>query len=227
MSLPDRGPEPGFAGFVLAGGQSSRMGTDKALTELAGEPLVARALRILRRAGLQAFIAGSRTSLTQFAPVLGDLPAHAGLGPLAGICAALKAGTTQLAVFLPVDLPLLPSALIDYLLAHSRLTGAPITVPTVNGYAQTFPAVIDWACLPSLLHNLESGNRGCFGAFQASAKALDQAVAVLPLEFLIQSGQLSHAAGLPPALWFMNINTPRDRGRAEAVLSSRSGKLIS
>ncbi len=53
MTLPGAPREPADAacdasGFVLAGGQSSRMGRDKALLTFAGQPLIAHALAILR-----------------------------------------------------------------------------------------------------------------------------------------------------------------------------------
>ncbi len=132
------------AGFVLAGGQSSRMGHDKALLAFAGRPLIDHALATLHEAGLSASIAGANpsvlASLAAFAPVVEDL--EPGRGPLAGICAALASTSARYAVFLPVDLPLLPSSLIVYLFHHARITGHAVTVPSVNGFAETFPAVL-------------------------------------------------------------------------------------
>jgi len=121
---------PDAAGFVLAGGRSSRMGQDKALVQLAGRPLVAHALAVLRNAGLEASLAGASSSLAAFAPVVEDY--ESGRGPLGGICSALASTAARRAVFLPVDLALLPVSLVDYLLYHAQITGRAVTLPSVN-----------------------------------------------------------------------------------------------
>ncbi|MGA2754910.1 MAG: molybdenum cofactor guanylyltransferase [Terracidiphilus sp.] len=209
------------AGFVLAGGQSSRMGRDKALLPFAADPLIAHALSTLREAGLPVAIAGAassaRTPLAAHAPVVDD--PQPGLGPLAGICAAFAATSARFAVFLPVDLPLLPASLIAYLLHHARITGHAITVPSVNGFIQTFPAVLERSALPALQNELHSGQRGCFSAFRAAADGLGQPIARLAIELLAQSGQVSHPLGLPPFRWFLNVNTPQDLHRAEQLIA--------
>jgi len=220
LTSPARDSPRDAAGFVLAGGQSSRMGEDKALVKFAGRPLIVRALGILRAAGLQPSIAGARADLTSFAPVVEDPAPQAGLGPLAGICSALAATTMPLAAFIPVDLPLLPSSLIACLLRHAAVTGAVITVPAISGFAQTFPAVIHRSALPILQAQLESSNRGCFSAFQVAATTLNQPFSVLPVEPLVQSGQISHPNGLPAAFWFLNVNGRHDLARAEALVSA-------
>ena len=213
-------------GFVLAGGQSSRMGRDKALLSFAGRPLIAHALSILREAGLPVSIAGvnpqagdlqENGALATFAPIVED--PQPGLGPLAGICAVLASVGTRYVVFLPVDLPLLPSSLIAYMLHHAEITGLPVTVPAVSGFSQTFPVVLDRAVLPALQNDLHSGQRGCFSAFQAAAKSLGQPVASIAVELLVQSGQITHPLGLAAAHWFLNVNTPQDLHRAEAVIA--------
>ena len=209
------------AGFILAGGQSSRMGRDKALSPFAGEPLIARAVSTLREVGLPIAIAGAassaRASLVSYVPVVDD--PQPGLGPLSGICAAMAATSARLAVFLPVDLPLLPSSLIAYLLHHARITRHAVTVPSINGFIQTFPAVLERSALPELQNELHSGQRGCFSAFRAAADGLGQPIASLAVELLAQSGQVSHPLGLPPVRWFLNVNTPQDLHRAEALRS--------
>jgi molybdopterin-guanine dinucleotide biosynthesis protein A len=191
------------------------MGCDKALLELDGEPLVVHALNILRSAGIPATLAGARSDLSDYAPLIDD----AGLGPLSGICAALASTSAEYAIFLPVDMPLLLTSLIPVLLQHARVTQSAITVPSVNGFAQTFPSVVRRAALPALQSELDSGNDGCSSAFRAAAAHLDEAFTVLSVENLVQVGQLQHPSNLPPAFWFLNVNTPADLDRARSLLA--------
>ena len=206
MSGADLDPNPDAAGFVLAGGRSSRMGEDKALVRLGGQPLVLHALDTLRGAGLTASLAGGSQDVAEFAPLVQD--SQPGLGPLAGICAALAPTSARLAVFLPIDLPLLPASLIAFLLDHARSTGRPVTVPAVNGFAQTFPAVLDRKLLPGLEGELQAGRLGCFSAFQAATANLGQPMSIVPVETLVQAGQVAHPECLPATRWFLNVNSP-------------------
>ena len=207
----------GWVGFVLAGGRSSRMGEDKALVRFGGQPLVLLALGVLREAGLTASLAGGADSLASFAPVVEE--SKPGLGPLGGICAALASMSARWAVFLPIDLPLLPASLVTFLLDHARITDRAVTLCSINGFAQTFPAVVDRAALAALETELTAGRAGCFSAFRAAAASLDQPVTVLSVESLVQTGQIAHPDGLPAARWFLNVNAPEDLSRAKACLN--------
>lgn len=229
VGKPDRNSpvgtsEPDAIGFVLAGGQSSRMGQDKALLEFAGKPLVAHALDLFQQAGITAMIAGAASPALRSFPVFALIveDASPGLGPLSGISTALSIISARYAVFLPVDLPLLPPSLLVYLLRHARITGSAVTVPSVSGFTQTFPAVLDKSTLPALQNELSSERYGCFSSFQAASAALGQSVSSVAVELLAQTGEVSHPLGLPPVQWFLNLNTPQDLERAES-LHSRSG----
>ncbi|MGD0482665.1 MAG: NTP transferase domain-containing protein [Terracidiphilus sp.] len=233
MNPAGRGPaqhdaESDVIGFVLAGGQSTRMGRDKALLEFAGKPLVAHALSIFEEAGIPAMIAGAAspalTSFPIFAPIVED--ASPGLGPLSGICTALSIISVRRAVFLPVDLPLLPPSLLVYLLRRARFTGSAVTVSSVSGFTQTFPAVLDRAALPALQNELDSQRYSCFSAFQTAATALGQSVSSIAVELLAQTGEISDPLGLPPIYWFLNLNTPGDLERAEALRDTLRGRRI-
>ena len=210
---------PDTVGFVLAGGKSTRMGRDKASLSFAGQSLAVRALSLLHEAGLQASLVGANTSLASFAPVVEDL--EPGLGPLGGICAALASTPARRAVFLSVDLPLLPASLITLLVHHAQVTMRAVTLPAVSDFPQTFPVVLDHVALPALAAELAAGRKGCFAAFQAASANLGQLVSVVPAELLVQSGQLAHPDGIPPFRWFLNLNSPDDLERAEALQSPR------
>ncbi|MDE2562134.1 MAG: molybdenum cofactor guanylyltransferase [Sphingomonadales bacterium] len=72
-------------GAVLAGGSSTRFGSDKALAEIDGRTLLARAVDALEAQCDAVVVVGRETAP---APTLPDWP-HAGMGPLGGLAAAL------------------------------------------------------------------------------------------------------------------------------------------
>lgn len=210
------------AGFVLAGGRSSRMGSEKALVEFAGEPLVVHSLRTLRGAGVTASIAGARSPLERFAPVVADIEPDR--GPLGGICAALASTEASCVVFLSVDLPLLPALLVTFLLQEAQDEGIAVTLASVDGFAQTFPAVVRRAALPWLLAALDSGRGGCFAAFQAAAEGMKKSIHVVPIKRVVRAWELALQEELPAQYWFLNINAPADLLQAKACLAERKSQ---
>ncbi len=119
------------AGFVLAGGRSSRMGRDKALLEIGGEPLVARICRAAYEAAGSAAIVGDRQLYRDLGfPVLPDrVP---GLGPLGGLLTALENTTARWNRVLACDLPGITSALLKEILETAQLSADARCVAAVS-----------------------------------------------------------------------------------------------
>lgn len=95
-----------LTGILLVGGASSRFGSPKALARFEGETLAERAWRLLGEVCDERLAVGR----------LGGLPfpslADEGTGPVAAIAAGLQAAAYDVAVVVPVDMPLLtPDAL--------------------------------------------------------------------------------------------------------------------
>lgn len=108
-------------GVVLAGGQSRRFGSDKALAQLHGQTLLARAVERLAGWADRVVVVGREAAP---APCLPDWPSP-GLGPLGGLAAALRhAGDAGYDAVLScgVDAALLPEDL------PARLGAAPACV---------------------------------------------------------------------------------------------------
>ncbi len=197
------------------------MGADKATLEFNGHLLIEHAIGLLRQAGLPVLIAGDRPDLMKFAPVVDDLCSFR--GPLGGICGAWQVTSVPWAVFVSVDLPLLPAVLICVMQEIAHVTGHAVVVPSVDGFAQTFPAVLNRATLPTLEAELKAGRGGCFSAFQAAAKALGQQVHIVQTEELVQTGRLMHPDGLPVSQWFFNINSTAELERARGFKDGKRG----
>ncbi len=180
--------------FILAGGKSARMGSDKALLQLAGRSLLARALDLARAVTPNVRIVGDPEKFAAFAPVVPDIyPAR---GPLGGIHAALSASITDYNLILAVDLPFMEESFLRYLIAEAQSSDAVVTVPSAAGHFHPLSAVYRKAFLPTAERALaEDRNK------------LDALFAEVPVRVI--SEEELKAAGFDAAI-FSNLNTPED-----------------
>jgi molybdenum cofactor guanylyltransferase len=128
-----------ISAFILAGGRSLRMGSDKAFLELDGNPLIARAVQLARQVASSVKIVGDAEKHAAYAPVISDT--FRGRGPLAGIHAALIASSSNLNLILAVDLPFMSAQFLKYLIVQASASHATVTVPSSGGYFQPLCAV--------------------------------------------------------------------------------------
>lgn len=192
-------------GFVLAGGRSSRMGTDKALLHYAGRPLIAHAVDLLKAAGLAPHIVGSRSDLAVYAPVVED--SHPVCGPLGGIEAALASSTSEWNVFLPVDLPLLHLVFVRYLIERASVTAATATIPTLAGSPEPLCAVYHRNLLQGIRESIESHNYKVIDGISHAARGSE---ADLFSVEAVAATRDDWPRNSPSHRWFRNLNTPED-----------------
>jgi molybdopterin-guanine dinucleotide biosynthesis protein A len=125
--------------FILAGGKSTRMGTEKAFLEFAGTTLLDRTLDIARQVIDDVRIVGRAERFAIYGPIVYDV--YPDRGPLGGIHAALRSSTTTLNLVLAVDMPFIEARFLRYLVEQARANVAAVTVPFAAGRFQTLCAV--------------------------------------------------------------------------------------
>lgn len=123
------------AGLVLAAGSGSRLGTPKALVELAGERLVDRAVRVLRAGGCDPVlvVAGAAPLEVAGAAVVANPDWAGGMGSSLRAGLAVLAGTDAVAVVVAlVDQPGIPAAVTARLI-QAHAAGASVATATYAG----------------------------------------------------------------------------------------------
>src|SRR5690349_8871815 len=126
-------------GFILAGGRSTRMGSDKSLLRFANSTLIESAIQRMRGVTSDVAIVSPRNDLAKYAPVIHDV--YPERGPLGGIHAALASSVHELNLMLAVDIPLVPPELLKKLLVVAQDSQAIITVPQTSEGWQPLCAV--------------------------------------------------------------------------------------
>jgi molybdopterin-guanine dinucleotide biosynthesis protein A len=181
-------------GFAVAGGRSLRMGRDKALLPWGTATLLDHTLDRLRAVCSEVRILGGEDARYADRNVLVLADGIPDAGPLAGIRAGLESSGSRVGLFLAVDLPFVPTALLRRLL--ERAEGVDAAVPVTDDGPQPLCAAYGPGCLPPIRRRLDAGERKmtCFWP-DVDVRTLGTA-------------ELS-AFGEPGAL-FRNLNTPDD-----------------
>ena len=201
-------PRDGVAAYILAGGQSSRMGRDKALLAPGGVPVLLRIAEIVAPLAGPPIIVGppKRYAALGYNVIPDDA---AGIGPLGGIATALRHSIQPWNLILGCDLPFITAKWLDYLIGRAIESNADAVVPQSAAGAEPLCAMYRKTCLNAVVTALRKGVRKVTDAF--AGLAIDS---VLPAQWepLDERGEL-----------FKNMNTPEDFAAADATFEKKHG----
>lgn len=189
----------GVTGVLLAGGNSSRMGRNKALMTLAGQRLVDRVLAVL------SSVLDDLLMVTNSPELYADLGVRmvpdvvAGKGALGGIHSALHHAAAPHCLVVACDMPFLNADFLRYIV--DQRAAYDVVVPIADGRPQPLHAVYGKACLQPIARRLESDRLHVVGFFP------DVRVREVTAQEL--------AAFDPEGLSFRNLNTPEEFADAE------------
>lgn len=136
-------PSEGVRAFILAGGESSRMGCDKALLELDRVPMIVRTARLVESVtaavGQRATIVGEAELYQRLGlqVIRDDWP---GAGPLGGIATALRTTDRVWNLVVACDLPYLTREWLEFLIEQAR-EDADAVLPMNDGGAEPLCAM--------------------------------------------------------------------------------------
>jgi len=193
-------PKLEACGVILAGGQSARMGANKALLPFQGQPLIQRLADRFRAWFAQVILVTNTPETYAFLnlPMYGDrIP---GLGPLGGLEAGLQASHFEHAFFCATDMPFVHEGLVRYMVGLAP--GHDIVVPVLGGEFEPMHAVYSRSCLPNITAKLNARQLRLVGVYEGC-----RVRAVTEVEIC--------TFGDPERLLF-NCNTPEDLKRARS-----------
>ena len=182
-----------ITGVILVGGKSRRMGQDKALLDLAGQPLIGRIIGVMQSCFKHLLLVGDQPErFTSYnLPVVPDSYPGSSLG---GLYTGLHAAATERIFVTSCDIPFPNPELIRLICAEAE--GYDAIVPATDGGLEPLFALYAKSCLPVMQTALEAGN------FRITAVLQQLQIKTIAPE---QLGQID-ADGRA----LLNINTPEE-----------------
>jgi len=142
-----------ISGFILAGGKSSRLGTDKALLTLNDQTLLQRIISIVDPFCLKVYVSGQKHEYTSASvELVPDMVSDC--GPIAGLLSSLSTSTTDWNLIVSVDVPLINEDLIAHLIANAN--DCDCVIPIHNDRIEPLIAMYHRSALPIIQELISS-----------------------------------------------------------------------
>lgn len=183
--------------IILAGGQSVRMGRNKALLRLRpdGPTLIEMVYAVAREVSKKIVISTNEGQIYTFLHERCIPDTFSGCGPLAGLEAGFTALGTEAAFLLGCDMPYIYPLLL-HLLKGVRQPGDAVIPLNADGHPEPLCALYYWSCLASLRAYLQGGD------FTVRAWLQHINVMYVPFSVVKQVDQYQRS--------FVNLNSPQD-----------------
>jgi molybdopterin-guanine dinucleotide biosynthesis protein A len=144
-----------LTGILLAGGKSSRMGTDKGMMLFRGKKLACYPLDILGKYCQELLISTDNDEYSQFGyPLIYD--EIKGIGPMGGISSALRKSSGEWNLVFGCDLPFLNEILVDQLIQNKGESLG--VVPVHQGWPEPLAALYHRSLTALLDEAIHEGN---------------------------------------------------------------------
>ena len=144
MEIRKKSPMFTVSGIVLAGGQSSRLGTDKSFISVNGHPLIEQVVaRLARLSDDVIIVANSRERYDHLGVrLVGDI--YPGKGSLGGIYSGLRAAANAYSLVVACDMPFLDLNLLRYMILLAG--GHDVVIPRIGGLLEPLHAIYSKSC---------------------------------------------------------------------------------
>jgi len=194
---------------IQAGGESRRMGADKALLPFLGEPLIMRPISRLAQLADELLVTSNQPENLRFLGLTPFPDLLPGLGALGGLYTALIVARYPYVAVVACDMPFASLAIFALELALLQETGADAVIPRTESGTEPFHAIYRReTCLAHIQAALEAGKRRVDAWFsQVTIRYLE------PAEYEPYD---------PGRLAFLNINTPEELKEAEKIASEKT-----
>lgn len=144
-----------ISGFILAGGKSSRMGTDKALLTFQEKPLLLHMIKLIAPFCDNLAISGQNSDYSVFGiEMVPDL--YSDCGPIAGIFSALTYSVSDWNLLVSVDVPFVNDELFLFLI--SNIGEYDCIIPTNSSGFEPLIGLYNRRTLPVIEEMIKSGD---------------------------------------------------------------------